>query len=426
MLSRILKQDYSLSILAITLTIIGIFSIYSTGQSIEGERQIIFFIVSLIAYFLIMTFNYKIYKDKKIQIILYILIFSLLALIFILNIRLNNTRRWFVVGKFDIQPAEFAKIVVILISASFFEIFRKTQNILYKILLGFVIVFPIFYLIYKQPALGNSIIIMIIWLSILFASFYDHKKFILIISLFILSTLLIIPFLGINIFNSNINLIFFQINISIFLILILLIYLIYRYAKKTILKPLILITLLVGLIFGFSFKLIVWDHLLKNYQQQRLIGFLNKSSSLNSSINFQTEQSKIAIGSGGLWGKGYAQGTQSRLNFLPEDTTDFIFATLFEEFGFIGALIFFAIYFAFIVRILDIMKNTNNRFGILIIVGGLTLLIVQLFINIGMNMGIMPVTGITLPLVSYGGSSLLTVFIILGIIQNIYISQKHQ
>ncbi len=232
--------------------------------------------------------------------------------------------------------------------------------------------------------------------------------------------------MGINIFNSNINLIFFQINISIFLILILLIYLIYRYAKKTILKPLILITLLVGLIFGFSFKLIVWDHLLKNYQQQRLIGFLNKSSSLNSSINFQTEQSKIAIGSGGLWGKGYAQGTQSRLNFLPEDTTDFIFATLFEEFGFIGALIFFAIYFAFIVRILDIMKNTNNRFGILIIVGGLTLLIVQLFINIGMNMGIMPVTGITLPLVSYGGSSLLTVFIILGIIQNIYISQKHQ
>jgi rod shape determining protein RodA len=425
MFKNLLKQDYTLTFLVIILTILGIISIYSTGQSYEGSRQIIFAIVGIIAYFSLLSVDYRIYKDKKVQILIYAVIIIMLGLIFLLNIRLNNTRRWFVIGKFDIQPAEFAKIVVILISASFFEVFRKTENALKKIALGFLIIVPIVYLIYKQPALGNTIIILVIWFAIVFASYYDQKKFIYIISIFILSILLILPFIGINFLNANLNLIFFNVNILLLIIILGLIFLLYKKASKNIYKYILFITIILGIFVGFSFKLIVWDHLLKNYQKNRLIGFIDQSSKLNSSINFQTEQSKIAIGSGGLWGKGYLEGTQSRLNFLPEDTTDFIFATIVEEFGLIGTLILLSLYLAFIYRIIHILKNTRGRYETLIVIGVLTMIMIQFIINVGMNLGVMPVTGITLPLISYGGSSLLTILICLGILQNIYIQRKN-
>jgi rod shape determining protein RodA len=425
MFKNLLKQDYILTVLIIVLISIGIVTIYSTGQSSEGIRQLIFAILGIIVYFAFTTIDYKIYKDKKVQILIYLGIFTLLALIFILNIRLNNTRRWFVIGKLSIQPAEFAKLVIILISASFFEIFRKSDNAIKKIGIGLAMILPIVILIYKQPALGNTIIILIIWISIVFASYYNPKKFLYSILLFLISALLILPFIGINLFNANINLLFFNVNVVLLLALIIVIYFIYKKASKEMYKYIAAGVILIGLLFGFTFKLIVWDHLLKNYQKERLVGFLDRSSSLNSSLNFQTEQSKIAIGSGGLWGKGYAEGTQSRLNFLPEDTTDFIFATFIEEFGFIGTIMFFIIYLLFISKILSILKDTRGRYETLVIVGVLTMIIVQFMINVGMNIGLMPVTGITLPLVSYGGSSLLTVLIGLGIVQNINIQKKN-
>ena len=139
MFKNLLKQDYILTILIIVLMSIGIVTIYSTGQSYEGIRQLIFAILGIIAYFAFTTIDYKIYKDKKVQVLIYLGIFALLALIFILNIRLNNTRRWFVIGKLSIQPAEFAKLVIILISASFFEIFRKSDSAIKKIGIGLAI-----------------------------------------------------------------------------------------------------------------------------------------------------------------------------------------------------------------------------------------------------------------------------------------------
>ncbi len=425
MFKSLRKQDYILTLLIFILIIIGIISIYSTGQSYEGTRQMVFALIGVIVYFIISSIDYKIYKDKKIQFIIYAIIFSLLALIFILHIRLNNTHRWFVIGKIDIQPSEFAKIVIILVSASFFEVFRKTENTIKKIGLGFLTIMPIVYLIYKQPALGNTIIILIIWLSIVFASYYDQKKFIYIALIFLMSSLLILPFIGINFFNTNLNLIFFNVNIFLLLLILGIIIFLYKKASKNIYTYLILFTIIIGILFGSLFKFVVWDHLLKNYQKNRLIGFLNQSSKLNSTINFQTEQSKIAIGSGGVWGKGYLEGTQSRLNFLPEDTTDFIFATIFEEFGLIGAIIFLTIYLLFLYRIISILGQTKGRYETLVVVGILTMIMIQFIINVGMNIGLVPVTGITLPLISYGGSSLLTILVSLGIIQNIHIQRKN-
>ena len=188
------KQDFILTTCIILLSMLGIISIFSTNQSYTGVRQAIFVITGLILYFIIMSIDYKLYRQRLIQILAYSVIIILLILIYVLNIKSNNTYRWFTLGSIDVQPAEFAKIVVIIITAGFFTFFRKVKNPLKKIALVFLIVAPIILLIFKQPALGTSIVVFVIWLSIVFASYHDHMKFIYILITFILSALLVTSF----------------------------------------------------------------------------------------------------------------------------------------------------------------------------------------------------------------------------------------
>lgn len=424
MLKNFFKQDFILTTCIIFLSLLGIVSIFSTNQSYSGVRQLIFFIAGLILYFIILSIDYKLYRQRLIQVFGYSVIIIFLVLIYALNIKTNNTHRWFSLGSIDIQPAEFAKVVVIIVSASFFTFFRKVKNPLKKIFIGFLIVAPIILLVFKQPALGTSIVIFVIWLSIVFAAYHDQMKFIYVLLIFLLSSLITTAFLNLNFLGANINLIFMNINIAILLGIILLLFIIYKLSRKKINFMTFMLIITIGLIFGSTFKFIVWDHLMKPYQKQRIVGFLNTSKNANSTENFQITQSKIAIGSGGFYGEGYAKGTQSILNFLPEDTTDFIYSTFIQEFGFIGNIILMFLYFVLIYRIINILNITKNRFSTLMIFGILTMIIFQFVINIGMNLGIMPITGIPLPLISYGGSALFTVLILLGIAQNIYI-QDH-
>jgi len=158
---------------------------------------------------------------------------------------------------------------------------------------------------------------------------------------------------------------------------------------------------------------------LKDYQKQRIETFLNPQlDPLGAGYN--VIQSQIAVGSGELLGKGFLQGTQSQLNFIPIKYTDFIFAVIAEEFGFMGSLLLVALYFFLVMECLRVVKISRYNGGKMLS-GALTMVVfAQFFINIGMNIGIMPVTGITLPLLSYGGTSVLVIMIILGIIQNIY------
>ncbi|MHB8443185.1 MAG: rod shape-determining protein RodA [Patescibacteria group bacterium] len=425
MFKAFIKQDFILTITIVLLMIIGIVTISSTNNSYIAERQTIFMILGLIIYFFLMGIDYNIYKYKSIQAIGYVAVFILLILIYILNIKLNNTHRWFTLGGIDIQPAEFAKIVIIIITASFFTLFQKGENIIKKILLGFLIILPIVALVFKQPALGTSIVIVVIWAAIVFAAYYDQIKLIIIFLTFIVSSLFITIFIGINFLSANLNLIFFKINIALFLIFLALETILYKLSRKKMYSYLFLGIVLFGIIFGSTFKFVVWDHLMKNYQKQRIVGFLSSSSSnYSNSLNFQTTQSKIAIGSGGLWGQGYGKGTQSSLNFLPEDTTDFIYSTFIEDFGFIGNIVFMFLYIVLFSRLLFILKNTENKFAFLLVFGIITMIFFQFLINIGMSIGFVPVTGIPLPLVSYGGSSLITILISLGIIQNIHTKNR--
>lgn len=163
--------------------------------------------------------------------------------------------------------------------------------------------------------------------------------------------------------------------------------------------------------------------LLKTYQKERLVSFLNpEADPLGSGYNLV--QSIIAVGSGQFFGKGFGRGTQSHLNFLPEQKTDFIFATTAEELGFVGVCLIVALFSILLWRILKAGNNSGSKAGSLICYSAAIVVMFQLFVNAGMNMGLLPITGITLPFVSFGGSSLISLMIVIGLVQSVILHRK--
>jgi rod shape determining protein RodA len=177
----------------------------------------------------------------------------------------------------------------------------------------------------------------------------------------------------------------------------------------------VLLILLLVLIVIFSLG---WFIFFKDYQKARLLNFLNSSSNQQQG-NYQLIQSKIAVGSGGFWGKGFLLGSQSQLRFVPAQSTDFIFSVLAEEFGFIGSCVVLLLYLILLLRATDSAAKASDRLGIFIISGFISLFLFHLIVNIGMIIGSMPITGIPLPLLSSGGSSLLSFLIGISLIISI-------
>ncbi len=157
---------------------------------------------------------------------------------------------------------------------------------------------------------------------------------------------------------------------------------------------------------------------LRDYQKQRLSGFLDPHSD-PLGRGYNVIQSTIAVGSGEIFGRGLGRGTQSRLQFLPEFRTDFIFASIAEEMGFVGSLLILALYLILIIYCLKVAETAFDAFGFLLVIGGVSMLCFQIVVNIGMNIGLVPITGITLPLISYGGNSLIATMIALGLIASV-------
>ncbi len=171
-------------------------------------------------------------------------------------------------------------------------------------------------------------------------------------------------------------------------------------------------------ILGLILVLIAWGFLLKDYQKTRIISFINPKVSLQGP-GYQINQSMIAIGSGGIFGKGMGKGTQTQYGFLPETQTDFIFAALAEETGLIGVIFILGLYALIFWRIFKIAANASNNFYSLVAVALGIMIFSQVFINIGANLHLLPIIGITLPFLSYGGSSLIAMYLTLGILENI-------
>lgn len=183
------------------------------------------------------------------------------------------------------------------------------------------------------------------------------------------------------------------------------------------LKKLLILTLIVLIILPSG-----W-FILKDYQKQRVLSFLSpQADPLGQGYNII--QSTIAVGSGEIFGRGLGFGTQSRLAFLPEGRTDFIFASIAEEFGFLGSVFLLGLYFMLFSYCLKVARESEDAFGFLLTIGITTMLTFQTIVNIGMNIGILPITGITLPLVSYGGSSLIATFVLLGLIASVANSRR--
>jgi len=183
-------------------------------------------------------------------------------------------------------------------------------------------------------------------------------------------------------------------------------------------KYLLAVGLMLILVFGLC-----WQFVLRDYQKERIITFLNPSSSPLAQ-GYNVTQAIIAVGSGGLTGRGIGFGSQSQLKFLPEAQTDFIFAVVAEELGFSGVLLILLFFAIFFYRCLYHLKRVNNDFGVFFILGAVSLIFIEMFINIGMNLGLVPVIGISLPFLSYGGSGLISSLMLVGVIESIIIRSK--
>lgn len=183
-------------------------------------------------------------------------------------------------------------------------------------------------------------------------------------------------------------------------------------------KHLLLIFLVIAIFTSFA-----WGYILKDYQKTRIVSFINPDKDpLGTGYNLL--QSIITVGSGGVWGHGLGQGSQSQLRFLPEGHTDFIFAVIAQDWGFFGVVLLVSIFTVLLYRIIKITVSSKNYFGRMIGVGCVLMILFQLLVNIGMNIGILPITGIPLPFVSYGGSALLVLFVLMGIVESVNVNNK--
>ena len=323
--------------------------------------------------FFIITFPFL-----KTSTVYFITILLLIIVLFLPEIK--GSHRWFSFGPVNFQPSELAKLFTILaISKLISKPFISDGQILLR---SFSVTLIPVALILLEPDLGTALTFFAILFSILIVS--DLPKFYLI--------LIVSPILSIV----------FSFSIWIFLIyLLLLVYILYRSnLDKVIIGFVVVINT-----FLFFITPIFWNNL-KDYQQNRILTFINPMRD-PFGAGYQIIQSKIAIGSGGIFGKGFLLGTQKNMNFLPEHHTDFIFSVIGEEFGFFGCAFFLLIYFLFLYKIAKSIRKIKRKEYLFISVGILAYITFQFFINIGMNLGIVPTTGIPLPFISYGGSNLL-------------------
>ncbi|MEO8065803.1 MAG: rod shape-determining protein RodA [Candidatus Doudnabacteria bacterium] len=340
------------------LLILGLLMIYSTTLASPTNllsRQLIYAVLGFAILFLLAFFDYR--KLKKTTGVLYILIILSLLLVWFLGHNVRGSSRWIDLGIFRIQPAEFAKLVMVLITAKFLDQSgEKLKDIRYVILSLIYVVIPAV-LVLIEPDLGSALVIFFTWLAMLLFSKMNKKH---------------VAFL----------------------------------------------LLAVVLVSSFG-----WFFVLRDFQKSRIYTFLDPGLDPQGR-GYNVLQSIIAVGSGSFTGRGVGRGLQSQLKFLPERQTDFIFASTAEELGLFGSLFILGMFGILLFRLIRAMQYARDNFGMYLTLGIFFMLLTQILINVGMNIGLLPVTGIPLPLLSYGGSSLITTMAALGLAQSVVARQK--
>ena len=398
------KFDFGLFLPALVLLGFGLAAIYSsTVNNVLAhenfQRQIIWGVIALILFFI--TYSLPTNFFKTVAIPGYLVSLGLLLAVLVVGKHVSGSKSWIMIGSTGFQPSELAKIGTILAIAVYLSRSNSDIDSFKDILVTLAIGITPVLLVLLEPDMGTSIVfigiilMMFFWKGISSFSLFVvlSPAFVAIAAIFglvyfILALLLILTFLFI--FKKNL---FFSASIFAF-------------------------NLSSGFFADYIFRA------LSPHQQKRITSFLDPMADpLGSGYN--TIQAKVAIGSGGLTGKGFLAGNQTQLQFIPEQWTDFAYCVIGEEFGFIGSIIVLGIFLYLFLRILKLTHNTKDEFLSLVSIGILSVYLVHFMINLGMVVGILPVIGIPLPFISYGGSSLLLNMFMLGTLANFYRTRKN-
>ncbi|WP_416148599.1 rod shape-determining protein RodA [Salipaludibacillus sp. HK11] len=377
------QLDFTLLFLLFVLLCISLLAIYSgSGALTESKdfydrfhfvyRHIVWILIGTMLMLGVMSVDYDLFKNLSIP--LYLVGMVLLVLVHLYGKSINNAQRWLEIGPIQFQPSEFVKIFVLISLAHL--LFKITNNPREKSFKGDVLVvskiiaigIPPFALILIQPDLGTALVIGAIMFSMIVMSGVTYRMIGLLISLALM-------FISLLVFLHN-N--FFE----------------------------------------------LFSKIVKSHQLNRIYSWLDPAASIGDE-GYQYDQSIQGIGAGQLYGSGLTQGVQSQGGTIPELHTDFIFSVIGEEFGFVGATVLIVVYFLLLYRMILIAFNCKNAFGSYLVAGCIGLFMFQIFQNIGMTIGLMPITGLALPFVSYGGSALMTCMIAIGIVLNVNIRTKH-
>jgi rod shape determining protein RodA len=306
----------------------------------------------------------------------------------------KGAQRWISIAGFNFQPSEFAKVGLIITLAAILH--RRPADNLPSFLRALVFTAPPWLLVFIQPDLGTSLVFGAILLGMLYWANANPGWLLLLVSPLVAA-------------------IIYSINLPIWIVWVALMGVI---AWLTLPARWVSSSLAIGVNLGGGLLGQVLWHILKDYQKDRLIVFLDPDK-YPLGAGYHLIQSRIAIGAGELWGQGLNQGTQTQLNFIPEQHTDFIFSSIGEELGFVGSVCLLLMFLFVCWRVLRVACQAHNNFGSLLAIGVLSMISFQAIVNISMTIGIAPVTGIPLPWISYGRSALITNFVAIGLVESV-------
>src|SRR5581483_5653444 len=344
-------------LLILGLGVLSVYSVTSTAPSVRTPLYVkqIYWIILGWTVFLLMAWI-DYHEIVRFAYPIYGVTVILLALVLAIGRVGMGAQRWISIGGFSFQPSELAKISILLALAKFFSDYYPRKGLnLRQLFVPGAILCVPMLLILKQPDLGTALSISSIFLAMVFVLGLRSKFF-------------------------------------------------------------IYLSLFSAMLFPFIWQ-VLWSHM-KDYQRERLLTFVNPAND-PSGTGYHIIQSKIAIGSGGLFGKGLFGGTQSQLKFLPESHTDFIFSVYAEQWGFVGILVLFILFLFLVLWGIEIAYKSKDPLGSLIAVGVIGLLSFYFLVNVGMTLGVMPVVGVPLPLMSYGGTAMVTTMGLLGLLLNV-------
>ncbi len=392
-------------ILYLILVIIGWLSIYSAVYD-ENHRsifdiernygkQLIWIVSAFFIGFMILMIESKFYSVFSYGI--YAVTLLLLVSVLFFGKYVNGSRSWFEIGSFRLQPAEFAKFATALVIAKYISTTNKKLKDFRTISASLGILMIPMALILLQGDVGSAVS----YVAFIFVLYREGLTGYVLVFGVLLGIIFILALL------------FPPLYIYIGIIIVAIgLYSYFRKKKNSLFIIIAASIMSIAMVAGFDYT---FNHVLKSHHRDRLNNLVGKEVDLKGA-GYNVNQSKIAIGSGGLTGKGYLNGTQTKYDFVPEQSTDFIFCTVGEEFGFVGSLVLIGLFTALLLRIIFLAERQRSAFSRIYAYGVASILFMHLTVNIGMTIGLVPVIGIPLPYVSYGGSSLWSFTILLFIL----------